>query len=133
MHDADQSAARVEGAEALDRARRIDDPPPRIVRHLIGDGSLVELEIAPPERQPGIAIAGLKRTDFHGHDGSWNASCHVAARRCKCRAVQPAPFAFSQRFQSPSDPLKALRSTLPSMPGTRPVAVYCQKRHGRST
>ena len=38
---------------------------------------------------------------------------------------------FSQLAQSCSDPRKALMSTRPSMPGIRPVPVYCQNCQSR--
>ena len=118
----------VECAKAMDRAGGIDDPPPRLVGHLVGNRRLVEIEVALPEWQPLLAVASFERADLHG-------SGHVTPPRDEASLLErrqlPTPWLLSQRSHSRSEPWKALRSTSPLMPATRPVAVYCQNVHLR--
>lgn len=106
-------ALQAAGFEATVATRTMKGLEPMNICNRGCSGAGVQLEIPFTLRQKLLTDAGL-----------------LAVMQMRSGAGQPE-FAASHACHCVSLPLKVFRSTSPGMPGTDPVALYCQKVHGR--
>src|SRR5579859_1393994 len=109
MMDQAHRLAAPERQRALHRLGRIEQALPGHGPDLVGDRSLVESEIAAPERIPAVVIAGLQRTDGDfAHDaGSPAATGPYRYSGASGRSSTSAPMSLGPLRRMPGRPLRS--------------------------